>query len=375
MIIEKNERQEKNGQSFDLQNHIEQGVERIVADTIKATLKNPKESAYMVKFAAASRKASKIRQKLEEEGLHVPGFLIASITSACNLHCAGCYSRCNNATVDAPPVEQLSGEEWQRIFREAEELGISFVLLAGGEPMIRRDIIEAAGKMPNILFPIFTNGTFIDRRYFELLDNCRNLVPVLSIEGGKEITDARRGAGIYERVTANMDAFRNKGLIFGASITVTTENVREVTSRTFVDGLIEKGCRLVIYVEFVPVTEEARHLAPGEAERKTMAQAIKSLRAASQDAVLLSFPGDELAMGGCMAAGREFFHINSHGGAEPCPFSPYSDVNVKDRSLKEAIRSPLFYRLQTEGVLSGEHVGGCVLFERREQVEALAGQR
>ena len=375
MIIEKNERQEKNGQSYDLQNHIEQGVERIVADTIKATLNNPKESAYMVKYAAASRKASKIRQKLEEEGLHVPGFLIASITSACNLHCAGCYSRCNNATVDAPPVEQLSGEEWQRIFREAEELGISFVLLAGGEPMIRRDIIEAAGKMPNILFPIFTNGTFIDRRYFELLDNCRNLVPVLSIEGGKEITDARRGAGIYERVTANMDAFRSKGLIFGASITVTTENVREVTSRTFVEGLIEKGCRLVIYVEFVPVTEEARHLAPGEAERKTMAQAIKSLRAASQDAVLLSFPGDELAMGGCMAAGREFFHINSHGGAEPCPFSPYSDVNVKDRSLKEAIRSPLFYRLQTEGVLSGEHVGGCVLFERREQVEALAGQR
>ena len=371
---ENTERQEESRPSFNLQKHIEQGVERIVADTIKATLKNPKESAYMVKFAAASRKASRIRHKLEEDGLHVPGFLIASITSACNLHCAGCYSRCNNATVDAPPVEQLSGEEWLRIFREAEELGVSFILLAGGEPMIRRDIIEAAGKMPNILFPIFTNGTFIDRRYFELLDTCRNLVPVLSIEGGKEITDARRGAGIYERVTANMEAFRSKGLIFGASITVTTENVREVTAPAFVEGLIEKGCRLVIYVEFVPVTAEARHLAPGDAEREYMAQAIELLRAASQDAVLLSFPGDELAMGGCMAAGREFFHINSHGGAEPCPFSPYSDVNVKETSLKEAIRSPLFHRLQAEGVLSGEHVGGCVLYERREQVEAIAGQ-
>ena len=107
-------------EAFDLQKHIAQGVEKIVADTVKATLKNPTESAFMLRFAAASKKASKKRMKLEEEGLHVPGFLIASITSSCNLHCAGCYSRCNNATVDAAPVEQLSREEWLRVFREAE---------------------------------------------------------------------------------------------------------------------------------------------------------------------------------------------------------------------------------------------------------------
>ena len=55
-------------ETFDLQKHIEQGVEKIVSDTIKATLKNPKESAFMVRFAAASRKASKTRMKLEQEG-------------------------------------------------------------------------------------------------------------------------------------------------------------------------------------------------------------------------------------------------------------------------------------------------------------------
>ncbi len=356
-------------QQFDLQKHIEQGVEQIVSDTIKATLKNPKESAFMVKFAAASRKASKTRLKYEKSGLHVPGFLIASITSSCNLHCAGCYSRCSNATVDSAPVQQLTDDEWLNIFKEAESLGVSFILLAGGEPMMRRDIIEAAGKMQDIIFPIFTNGTFIDERYFALLDKCRNLIPVLSIEGGRELTNTRRGAGVYERVTANMDAFRDRGLIFGASITVTTENVREVTSPEFLRGLIDKGCKLVIYVEFVPVTEEARHLAPGEAERAYMAGAMTSLRERYGEIVLLSFPGDELAMGGCMAAGREFFHINSHGGAEPCPFSPYSDVNIKDTSLKDAIASPLFRQLQEQGILSGEHVGGCVLYEKRTQVE------
>lgn len=81
----------------------------------------------------------------EDNGEHIPPFLIASITSQCNLHCAGCYSRCNEATVDAAPVKQLTGDEWNKVFTEAEDLGISFILLAGGEPMLRRDVIEAAG--------------------------------------------------------------------------------------------------------------------------------------------------------------------------------------------------------------------------------------
>ena len=356
---------------FDLQKHIEQGVENIVADTIRATLKNPREAAFMARFAAASRKASKTRLRYEQEGLHVPGFLIASITSSCNLHCAGCYSRCNNATVDAEPVEQLTDEEWLDIFRQADELGVSFILLAGGEPMIRRDIVEAAGKMQNILFPVFTNGTFIDERYFRLLDECRNLIPVLSIEGGREITDQRRGKGIYDLVTGNMRAFKEKGLIFGASVTVTTENYREVTSEEFLRSLAEQGCRLVIYVEFVPVTEEARHLAPGAEERRYMAETIDLRRSELEELVLLSFPGDELAMGGCMAAGREFFHINSHGGAEPCPFSPYSDCNVKTTSLKDAIRSRLFAELQEGGVLAEDHTGACVLFTQKDKVEEI----
>ncbi len=361
-------------EKLNLQKHIDQGVEKIVADTIRATLKNPKESAFMLRFAAASKKAAKIREKWEREGLHIPGFLIASITSSCNLHCAGCYSRCSSATVDEEPVRQLSREEWLRVFREAEELGVSFIMLAGGEPLIRRDVIEAAGEMPGILFPIFTNGTFIDDRYFRLLDEHRNLIPVFSIEGGREITDARRGRGIYDLVSANMDAFREKGLIFGASITVTTENVREVTSPEFVGALAAQGCKLVIYVESVPVTEEAKHLAPGKEERTVMETALDALRADRDDMVLLSFPGDELALGGCMAAGREFFHINSHGGAEPCPFSPYSDVNVRDTSLKEAIRSRLFEALRDGHVLEGEHDGGCVLFAQRAQVEMLAAR-
>ena len=357
--------------TFDIQEYMTRGVERVVADAIKATLKNPQESAFMVKFAASSKVASQKRRRAENAGEHIPPFLIASITSQCNLHCAGCYSRCNHATVDAAPSKQLTCEEWQRIFDQADDLGISFILLAGGEPMLRRDIVEAAGEKPGILFPIFTNGTFMDENYFNLFDRCRNLVPILSIEGGRDFTDARRGKGVYDRLIANMDELQRRGLIFGASVTVTTENLREVSSASFLQRLSDRSCKAVIFVEFVPVTEESRNLAPGEQEREYLREEIARLRRENPEMVYIAFPGDEKSSGGCVAAGRGFFHINSHGGAEPCPFSPYSDINVRDTSLRDALKSPLFLALQEEGVLLEDHSGGCILHAKRKQVENL----
>jgi len=240
--------------------------------------------------------------------------------------------------------------------------------------MLRRDIIEAAGKKQNILFPIFTNGTFIDEKYYTLFNKCRNLIPIMSIEGDRELTDSRRGSGIYDQLLSNMEEFRKRGLIFGASVTVTTKNCREVTSPEFLGGLSDRGCKAVIFVEYVPVTEESRELAPTDSEREYLMGEIRRLREEHPEMVYIAFPGDEKGSGGCVAAGRGFFHINSHGGAEPCPFSPYSDVNVRNTSLREAIHSPLFTALRSGDLLLDDHDGGCVLYEKRELVEALIKQ-
>ncbi len=356
--------------NFDIQGYMTRGVERIVSDALRATVKNPRESAYMLKFAAASKKASKKRAQAEKEGEHIPPFLIASITSSCNLHCVGCYSRCNEATTDSKPVDQLSGEEWKRVFDEAEELGVSFILLAGGEPLLRWDVINEAGNKPGILFPVFTNGTFIGEKYMDLFDEHRNLIPVISIEGNRDKTDSRRGEGVYDKLIGAMDGLCERDLIFGASVTVTTENFKEVTSDDFLNSLSERGCKLVIYVEYVPVTDESTELALSEEQRDHLIAEVDRVRSAHQDMVFVSFPGDEKSSGGCIAAGRGFFHINSHGGAEPCPFSPYSDVNVRNTSLREAMHSKLFCMLRDNDILADDHKGGCVLFEKRELVEA-----
>ena len=157
------------GETMDIQEYLTAGVENIMRNAVKVTLTNPAQSFFMVRFAAAVRAASGKRLDSEKRGEHIPAFLIASITSSCNLHCAGCYARAVHSCADTEPVEQLSAEVWDHIFEEAEEMGISFILLAGGEPMIRRDVIEKAGDRQRILFPIFTNGTLMDDTYIRML--------------------------------------------------------------------------------------------------------------------------------------------------------------------------------------------------------------
>lgn len=358
-------------QEINLGEYLYGGIERIVKGAMKTTLKNPKESVFLGKYAISAKKAAKIRKEYEAKDIHIPAFLIASITTQCNLHCAGCYARANQCCQDRASIGQLTDVEWNTVFTQAEELGISFILLAGGEPFMRGDVFVEAKKHKNIIFPVFTNGTMFEERYMKLFDDNRNLVPILSIEGQKEATDLRRGIGIYEILQENMIKLQNKGILYGVSVTVTKCNLEEVMSEVFTSMLVDKGAKVVIYVEYVPVDEVTKNLAINEAERTFMEQRLAVLRVEQPNLVFVSFPGDEKTSGGCLAAGRGFFHINAMGGAEPCPFSPYSDTNVRDNTLLETLQSPLFQKLRADNILMKEHVGGCVLFEQREIIEGL----
>ena len=361
-------------EKFNLQNYLAEGAEVIVKDAIKASLKNPKESLFLARFAKHTRRASKIRQEYERKGQNIPIFLIASITSSCNLHCTGCYSRANNACNDDSPINQLSDDEWEDIFNQAKDLGISFIVLAGGEPMIREDVIVKASQFDEILFPIFTNGTMLNDDYLKLFDENRNLVPIFSIEGDMEGTDSRRGEGVYNQLLNSMDMMKRNNIIFGASLTFTKGNLNNLLSREYINQLRDFGCKVIFFIEYVPVNEDTIDLAPGDEERDLLLENLEDLRKEYDDMLFLSFPGDEKTSGGCLAAGRGFFHINSHGGAEPCPASPYSDMNVRDSTLLEALNSNLFKSLRDGGILLDDHEGGCVLFEHKEEVERILNE-
>ena len=357
-------------EEFNLEEYLSHGVENIVKSAMKASLKNPKESLFIAKYALSSREARKIRVNHEKIGEHIPPFLIASITSSCNLHCVGCYARANQSCGDKAVDNELTEAEWRKIFLEGSELGIGFILLAGGEPFMRQDVIETAAEFKNIIFPIFTNGTMINETYLNIFNKNRNLIPILSIEGNEQLTDSRRGEGVYSKLITAMDTINDKGILYGASITITQENIHNVTSEDFISELYSRGCKIVFCVEYIPVNSMVKNLALTNKERDLLDKMLSKLRNKFDDMIFISFPGDEKSSGGCLAAGRGFFHINSQGSAEPCPFSPYSDTNIRNTSLIEALKSPLFMKLSNDHILQ-EHTGGCVLFEQEEIVKKL----
>ena len=358
---------------FDLDRYLTEGVESIVKDALSASLKNPKETAFLLSYALAGKRAAAAREKYAAAGKHIPSFLIASITNRCNLHCSGCYARANSLCDDAEAAALLADEDWCRIFDEAAQIGVSFCLLAGGEPMLRRGVLECAAKRREILFPVFTNGTLLSESMLELIDQNRNLVPIVSMEGDEAQTDARRGVGTYSKLTANMERMRDRGILFGVSITLTTENIGTVTGDAFLSLLRALGAKVAFYVDYVPADAGTEALAPGDAERELLAKRLDELRQKQDGMIYVSFPGDEQFSDGCLAAGRGFFHINPTGGAEPCPFSPVSDTNLKHTSLLAALDSPLFANLRASELLSGHHTGACALFGKDEELAAMCG--
>ncbi len=197
---------------FNLEDYLGNGIENIVKKVIKSSLKNPKESAFVLKYALSSKEAKKRRINYESNGEHIPVFLMASITSNCNLFCKGCFARANNYCGETKR-KMLPSERWEEIFNEAKELGVAFIILLGGEPLMRRDVMEKASKIKEIVFPVFTNGTMVDDSYLKLFNDNRNLVPMLSIEGDKEEIDQRRGEGTYNNLLNVMRKFKEKAML------------------------------------------------------------------------------------------------------------------------------------------------------------------
>ena len=357
---------------MDLQKHMNGAIRRIMAKAYLNVLSNPREARTVHRLQDTFLKSERRRQAVSEEmGLDVPPFLICSISTECNLSCKGCYARANGIADDPGKSlrETLTPQQWRHIFEEAAGLGVNFALLAGGEPMMRKDILEEVSKVEDIIFPVFTNGTLIGPSYIDFLKERLNVIPVISIEGTEHVTDSRRGKGVYGRAMLSAENLHKENLFYGVSITVTTRNLTLVTSDEYVDRLRERGCKMIIYVEYVPTSPGTEYLALGDKEVEMMEAVQDHQRDRYPDIIIISFPGDEKNMGGCLAAGRGFFHIGPDGSAEPCPFSPYSDCNVITSGLKGALQSRLFRQLRDMNLVGGEHTGGCTLWEHRQEVE------
>jgi MoaA/NifB/PqqE/SkfB family radical SAM enzyme len=245
------------------------------------------------------------------------------------------------------------------------------MLIAGGEPLVRAsEVIEMARSNPRVIFPVFTNGTLIDDAMIRSFAKCRNLIPVLSVEGGASSTDDRRGSGVYAQALERMRSLSRAGVFFGVSLTVMKGNVGELVSDDFVDGLVRSGSGAFFYNEYTPIAEGTESLCIDSAERARLLRALEEHKRRRR-AVFLAFPGDEDKFGGCLSAGRGFVHVAPDGSLEACPFAPFGDTSARDRSLAEALRSPLLGKIRAHHGELAETSGGCALWNRRDWAESL----
>jgi len=335
-------------------------------DALRVTLKNPIQAYYFFRTIRWQRRAARVRSKWGEEGIHVPPIMIFSITNKCNLHCKGCY----HLALQRSSQPEMSDDKLRSIIAESRELGISFMVLAGGEPLVRQEILDITKSFPEIIFLVFTNGLLINDDLLMKLKGQSNFVPVISLEGYEEDTDGRRGKGVYERLLGIIRKIKDSGLFWSVSLTITRSNFSSVTDYQFIRTLTDLGCKLFIYLEYTPIKEGTEDWLLTDEQRANLLKIRDSFRL-EFPALFIAVPGDEEEIGGCLSAGRGFVHVSAQGDVEPCPFAPYSDTNLRDSSLKEALQSEFLRTIRQNREQLSETEGGCALWVEREWVRSL----
>lgn len=312
-------------------------VYRIIEETDKELLTN-----VLLTFAidAGYIGTSTLRENRDKLKCNIPWIILMDTTSACNLKCKGCwaaeYGHHSNLTLD----------EMRKIVTEAKALGTHFFMFTGGEPLVRKkDILTITNENKDCIFLAFTNGTLVDDEFCEELKKSGNFALALSIEGTEETTDFRRGEGVYQKVVDAMALLKKHKCIFGTSVCYTSKNYGAVTSDKFYDMEIEAGAKFALYFHYMPIGSDAdTSLLLTPEQREHVYRTIRKKRRTrnGKPIFVMDFQNDGEFVGGCIAGGRNYFHINSEGDAEPCVFIHYSDSNIREKSILECLRSPLF---------------------------------
>ena len=342
--------------------YINRGLDEINPHVAKMTALN-------LGFEAAFHGTKTIRKMREIHQCNIPWLILMDPTSACNLHCTGCWA------AEYGHKLNLSFEDLDSIITQGKELGVYFYMYTGGEPLVRKaDIIRLCEKHNDCEFHAFTNGTLVDEDFCKEMQRVGNLSLSISLEGFEEVNDLRRGEGVFDRVMKAMDLLKKYGLIFGTSICYTSKNISTVTSDEFLDMIIEKGCRFTWYFHYMPVGNDAYvDLLPTMEQRKYMYHRVREIRGATggKQIFAMDFQNDGEFVGGCIAGGRNYFHINANGDVEPCVFIHYSSANIHDVTLLEALKQPLFMAYRDNQPFNGNHLRPCPMLENPELLQKM----
>lgn len=341
-------------------------INRVLDEVDPKVLKTMALNLGFESFLYGTKTIRKMRVKYD---CNVPWLILMDPTSACNLHCTGCWA------AEYGNKLNLTFEEMDNVVKQGKELGVYFYMFTGGEPLVRKaDLIRLCEKHNDCAFLSFTNGTLVDQAFCDELKRIGNLYLAISLEGFSEVNDLRRGNGVFGKVMNAMDLLKQNGLVFGTSICYTSKNCEAVTSEEFVDLMIEKGCRYAMYFHYMPVGNDASlELLPSPEQRTYIKDRIREIRnmTTGKGIFTMDFQNDGEFVGGCIAGGRNYFHINANGDAEPCVFIHYSGANIRTHSLLEILKQPLFMAYHDNQPFNDNHLRPCPMLENPEILQKM----
>ncbi len=291
-------------------------------------------------------------------GCNIPWAILLDPTSACNLRCTGCWAAEYGGRLN------LSFDEIDSIIRQGKELGVYMYIYTGGEPLVRKaDLIALCEKHADCQFLAFTNATLIDEAFAGEMLRVKNLIPAISLEGFESATDGRRGDGVYQKAVRAMGILKEKRLPFGISACYTSENLDSISSDEFIDQLVEWGAKFIWYFHYMPVGNDAAPaLLPSPRQRAVMYRRVREMRR-TKPIFAMDFQNDGEYVGGCIAGGRRYLHINANGDADPCVFIHYSDSNIREKTLLECLQGPLFMAYHDGQPFNENHLLPCPMLE------------
>ncbi|MDD2190082.1 MAG: radical SAM protein [Eubacteriales bacterium] len=306
------------------------------------------------------RKQAKIEK---EKSCNVPWAILMDPTSACNLHCTGCWA------ADYGKSMNMDFDTLDSIIMQGKKMGTYMYLYSGGEPLVRKDdIIKLCEKHNDCAFLSFTNATLIDDEFADEMLRVRNFIPAISVEGFEEATDFRRGKGAYASVVKAMNLLKKKKLPFGISCCYTSKNSEAIGSEEYFDDMIAKGAKFAWFFTYMPVGVDAvPELMATAEQREFMYHQIRKFREI-KPIFTLDFWNDGEYVKGCIAGGRCYIHINANGDIEPCAFIHYSDSNIHEKTLLEAYQSPLFMQYRENQPFNNNHLRPCPLLDNPDRL-------
>ncbi len=328
-------------------------------DVLKATFENFFLNANIIGWP--------IQEEMRKKyNCNIPWAILLDPTSACNLHCTGCWA------AEYGNKLNLSFEEIDSIIQQGKALGVYMYIYTGGEPMVRRkDLIRLCEKHADCQFLTFTNATLIDEAFADDMLRVKNFIPAISLEGFETATDGRRGEGVYQKVIQAMQILKEKRLPFGISACYTSQNLDSISSDAFLDQLVEWGARFIWYFHYMPVGNDAAPaLLPDPGQREQMYHRIREIRA-TKPIFAMDFQNDGEYVGGCIAGGRRYLHINANGDVDPCVFIHYSDSNVREKTLLECLQGPMFMAYHDGQPFNENHLRPCPMLENPEKLREM----